>query len=116
MKRLRFGDAMEHPRIFEVQGHRGARGLAAENTLPSFEIALDLGVTSIETDVHLSRDDVAVLFHDAELSCPARAKPLVRSLTLADLRAHRIGPPAQTATPIAQRFAEERGLNPYCIP
>jgi len=50
---------------FEVQGHRGARGLAPENTLVGFEVALDLGVSSIETDVHLTRDDVAVLCHDA---------------------------------------------------
>ena len=42
----------------ELQGHRGAMGSAPENTLPSFEIALDCGVTSIETDVHLMRDDV----------------------------------------------------------
>ena len=43
---------------FELQGHRGARGLKPENTLPSFEVALDCGVTSLETDVHLTRDGV----------------------------------------------------------
>jgi glycerophosphoryl diester phosphodiesterase len=36
---------------FNLQGHRGARGLKPENTLPAFEVALDIGVTSIETDV-----------------------------------------------------------------
>src|SRR5437764_4843220 len=59
---------MESSLGFEVQGHRGACGLLPENTLPGFELALDLGVTSIETDVHLTRDGVPVLFHDARLS------------------------------------------------
>ena len=45
---------------FDLQGHRGARGLKPENTLPAFEVALDLGVTSIETDVHLTRDGVPI--------------------------------------------------------
>lgn len=107
----------------EVQGHRGARGLLPENTLPSFEIALDLGVSSIETDVHLTRDDVVVLVHDAHLTsrvCPTLAdnqQIAVRSLTLADLRAYRVDggtPPAPT--PAAQRFARERGIDPYGIP
>ena len=40
--------------LFNLQGHRGARALHPENTLPSFEAALDAGVTSIETDVHLT--------------------------------------------------------------
>ncbi len=35
---------------FDLQGHRGARGLAPENTLPSFAAALTIGVTTIETD------------------------------------------------------------------
>src|SRR5258708_30752522 len=85
----------------EVQGHRGARGLLPENTLPSFEIALDLGVTSLETDVHLTRDDVVVIFHDPEITdrvCsvlagrdvpPLEAKPALRSLTLAQVRSYR---------------------------
>src|SRR5271166_5116502 len=55
-------------RSFVLQGHRGARGLKPENTLPSFEVALDLGVSSIETDVHLTRDGVPILCHDPEVS------------------------------------------------
>jgi glycerophosphoryl diester phosphodiesterase len=93
----------------EVQGHRGARGLLPENTLPSFEIALDWGVTSIETDVHLSKDDVAILFHDARI-----ADRLVRTLTLAQLRSHHVGNAAPT--PLALHFAAARGLDPYGIP
>ena len=97
---------MSPPRI-EVQGHRGARGLAAENTLAGFEIALDLGVSSIETDVHLTRDDVPILFHDARLG-PA----LVRSLTLAQIRVHRVDGPAHGPTPMAEHF----GVDPHGVP
>jgi glycerophosphoryl diester phosphodiesterase len=53
---------------FDLQAHRGARCFRPENTLPAFEVALDLGVTSIETDVHLTRDGVPVLIHDAQLN------------------------------------------------
>src|SRR5438552_11219396 len=54
-------------RPFLIQGHRGARGLRPENTLPSFEAALDAGATSLETDVHLTADGVPVLYHDPQL-------------------------------------------------
>lgn len=49
---------------FDVQGHRGARGLQPENTLPSFETALDLEVTTLELDLHFSADGVVVIWHD----------------------------------------------------
>lgn len=52
----------------EVHGHRGARGLRPENTLPGFAHALDLGVDVIELDVGLSSDGVVVLGHDQVLS------------------------------------------------
>ena len=53
---------------FIIQGHRGARAVRPENTLPSFEAALDAGATSLETDVHLTADGVPVLVHDPQLS------------------------------------------------
>ncbi|MBT8206748.1 MAG: glycerophosphodiester phosphodiesterase [Acidimicrobiia bacterium] len=49
---------------YDLQGHRGARGLSPENTLPSFETALDLGVTTLELDLHLSGDGQVVVWHD----------------------------------------------------
>ncbi|NVI86249.1 glycerophosphodiester phosphodiesterase family protein [Actinomadura sp. BRA 177] len=85
----------------EVHGHRGARGLRPENTLPGFAHALALGVDAIELDVGLSADGVVVLNHDQVLSprnladtAPAQpddpdfpyvGKP-IRELTLAQLR------------------------------
>jgi glycerophosphoryl diester phosphodiesterase len=50
-----------------VQGHRGARGLKPEETLPGFEIALDLGVTTLELDLHFTADNQVVVWHDAEI-------------------------------------------------
>src|ERR1700685_825610 len=86
---------------FDLQGHRGARGLRPENTLPAFEAAIDLGVTSVETDLHLTGDGAAVLRHDASLSprvftpmekaSPLREGVAIRDLTLAQLRGYRAG-------------------------
>ena len=52
------------PRVF---GHRGAAGLAPENTIPSFALGLALGAHMLELDVHASRDGVIVVFHDPTL-------------------------------------------------
>lgn len=55
------------PAGFDVQGHRGARGLKPENTLPAFETALDLGVTTLELDLHFTADGTVVIWHDDRL-------------------------------------------------
>ncbi|OGB08233.1 MAG: glycerophosphodiester phosphodiesterase [Burkholderiales bacterium RIFCSPHIGHO2_12_FULL_69_20] len=52
----------------DLQGHRGARGLAPENTLASFARAISLGVSTIETDLAISRDGVLVISHDPSLN------------------------------------------------
>jgi len=49
---------------FDLEGHRGARGLAPENTLAAFRRALEIGVTTIETDLAVTRDDVVVISHN----------------------------------------------------
>lgn len=49
---------------FDVQGHRGARGLRPENTLAAFELAIDLGVTTLELDTGISADGIVVVCHD----------------------------------------------------
>lgn len=56
------------PSGLDIQGHRGARGLRPENTLPSFEKALDLMVTTLELDLHLSSDGEVVVWHDPVIS------------------------------------------------
>ena len=49
---------------FDVEAHRGGRGLRPENTLPSFENGLDLGVTTLEMDTGVSADNVSIVWHD----------------------------------------------------
>ncbi len=118
---------------FELQGHRGARGLRPENTLPSFEAALDVGVSSIETDVHLTRDGIAVLCHDPTLekltAAPDEAAGLacvlIRQITLSQVRRVRVDrnpDPAHFShqspevTPVAAAFARDNGIQVYGVP
>jgi len=49
---------------FDIEGHRGARGLVPENTIPSFLKALELGVDTLELDVVVSRDGQIVVSHE----------------------------------------------------
>jgi glycerophosphoryl diester phosphodiesterase len=52
----------------DVQGHRGWRGQYPENTMAAFRGALELGVTTLELDVQVTRDGVPVVHHDAKLN------------------------------------------------
>lgn len=51
-------------RNFDVEAHRGGRGLRPESTLPSFESGLDLGSTTLEMDTGVSADNVSMIWHD----------------------------------------------------
>ena len=59
---------MNPAQAFDLQGHRGVRGLAPENSLASFELAIKLGATTLETDAAITRDGVIVLHHDLALN------------------------------------------------
>ena len=56
------------PADFDVQGHRGARGLRPENTLPAFEAGLDNLITTIESDTGVTRDLRSILWHNQFLN------------------------------------------------
>src|SRR5919199_703363 len=53
---------------FDLQGHRGARGLAPENTLAAFAKALEIGVDTLELDIAMTKDGVLVVSHDPRLN------------------------------------------------
>jgi glycerophosphoryl diester phosphodiesterase len=53
---------------FDLQGHRGARGLAPENTIAGFALTLGIGVDTLETDIAVSRDGVLLISHDPALN------------------------------------------------
>ena len=78
------------PRI-QVHGHRGARALRPENSLPAFEYAIAQGVDVLEMDLAVTKDDVLVVSHDSQMNpafCegPAGSETLIRRMTLAELR------------------------------
>lgn len=57
-------DTTRTPSGFDLQGHRGARGLAPENTIPAFRRALEIGVTTLEMDVVMAGDGTVVVSHE----------------------------------------------------
>jgi glycerophosphoryl diester phosphodiesterase len=73
-----------------VHGHRGARAMRPENTMPAFEYAIGAGVDVLELDMAVTRDDVLVVSHDPSLNpaiCSGPGAPApIRTLTLAELR------------------------------
>lgn len=69
-----------------IYGHRGASGYAPENTLPAFQLAMDMGADGFELDVHLSKDGELVVIHDETVDRTTDGTGLVRELTLAQLK------------------------------
>ena len=68
--------------------HRGMPRAARENTLPSFQLALEAGADGLELDVHATADGVVVIHHDERLA----GGPAIHELTLVQLRAHEAAP------------------------
>lgn len=69
----------------KIFGHRGAKGYYPENSLLSFEKALEMGVDGLELDVHFSKDGVIVVFHDFELNRMTDATGMIFEKTYAEL-------------------------------
>lgn len=80
------------PRIFAHRGlvYEGDRQVVDENTIESFELALVAGADYLETDLQLTKDGVAVLFHDSDLSRLVGSKKSISSLTLGELKQIRL--------------------------
>ena len=76
------------PRIFAHRGlvFQGGSQVVDENTLHSFELALEAGADYLETDLQLTQDGVPVLFHDPDLSRLTGSKKLISSLTLGQIK------------------------------
>jgi len=78
------------PRLLAHRGLSEHDDSIAENSLAAFRAALSAGATHIESDVHATKDGVAVLFHDEDLVRVAGISRLIRDLSLEDLRSIRI--------------------------
>jgi glycerophosphoryl diester phosphodiesterase len=77
-------------RAIDLQGHRGARGLLPENTIPAFQLALDLGVTTLEMDVAINAEGHVVLSHEPWMSAKICSHPDGRNVTEDEERRLRI--------------------------
>ena len=71
-------------------GHRGEKGYEPENTLISFEKAIEMGADGIELDVHLSLDGHLIVIHDETIDRTTNGKGAVNQLSLQELKAFRI--------------------------
>ena len=110
---------------FDVQGHRGARGLAPENTLPAFQRALDLDVTTIECDMAITKDGVVVIHHDLWLNPDttrgpdgqwlAARGPAIRDLTFEELQQYDVGR-LKPGTDYARAFPDQQPVDGTRIP
>ncbi|MEZ0346303.1 MAG: glycerophosphodiester phosphodiesterase [Infirmifilum sp.] len=72
-------------RMFILTGHRGARALSPENTLPSFLKALECGATGVEFDVRKTADGIPVIIHDDELKLLTGVEARVSQLAFNEL-------------------------------
>jgi glycerophosphoryl diester phosphodiesterase len=113
------------PGGFDLQGHRGARGLAPENTLHAFAVALSVGVSTLELDVGITADGVVVVHHDRAIN-PALTRgadgrwlqapaPLLRTLDFSDLRQLDVGR-IDPASSYARNFTQQQPQDGARIP
>lgn len=112
-------------RALDIQGHRGARGLAPENTLPAFARALAIGVTTLELDCAITRDGVVVVSHDSafnpDITRGADGKwlqktgPLIWSLNFQETQRYDVGR-VNPASAYAERWPEQRPVDGTRVP
>src|SRR5262245_33729930 len=110
---------------FDLQGHRGARGLAPENTLAAFRKALEIGVSTLELDLAMTRDGVLVVSHDPLLNPDVvrgpdgqwltAPGPPIHSLTLAELRRYDVGR-LNPRSRYAQQFPQQVAVDGERVP
>jgi glycerophosphoryl diester phosphodiesterase len=110
---------------FDLQGHRGARGLAPENTLQAFATALSIGVTTLELDTGVTKDGVVVIHHDRRLN-PDIARgpdgrwveapaPLIHELSFEELRRYDVGR-LRPGSKIAEQFPDQQPADGARVP
>jgi len=119
-------DDHSRPENFHVIGHRGAAGLAPENTLAAFSKALDMGVDAVELDVQLSADGIAMVYHDFWLKpeitrttdgewLASGNKLAIKELTLAELKRFDVGR-LKSDTTYANRYPDQKPVDGERIP
>lgn len=110
---------------FDLQGHRGARGLAPENTLPAFAVALTLGVSTLELDINLTADGAVLVGHDPVLQPTvvrgpdgqflAGPGPVIAKTALGELKRYDVGR-LNPAHRYAANFREQKPVDGTRMP
>ncbi len=111
--------------MFDLQGHRGARGLFPENTLEGFRAARARGLLAVELDVGVTRDGVVVVHHDPRLNADIARDgsgrwieapgPLLRELTFDELQRYDVGR-LRPGSATAQRFPDQAPCDGARVP
>ena len=120
-----FGAEAKSMPAFDLQGHRGARGLRPENTLAAFRYALGLGVTTLELDCGVTKDGVVVVSHDSLLNPDitrgpdgqflAKPGPPIVDLTYDELRQYDVGR-LRPGSDYAAGFPDQQAVDGERIP
>jgi len=110
---------------FDLQGHRGTRGLAPENTLPAFAAALSLGVDTLELDTGVTRDGTVVVTHEPRLHPDtvrgpdghwlAAPGPAIHESTYAEILRYDVGR-LNPSTNYGKRYPEQKAVDGTRIP
>ena len=109
----------------DLQGHRGARGLAPENTLQGFALALGIGVSTLELDIAITQDGVLVISHDPALNPDITRGadgrfldtrgPLIRELSYEQVQRYDVGR-LKPGSPYARRYPQQQAIDGARIP
>jgi glycerophosphoryl diester phosphodiesterase len=110
---------------FDLQGHRGARGLAPENSLAAFAVGIEQGVTTLELDIAITKDGVLVIHHDLELN-PDHTRdaagrwidkdpPPIHDMTWAELQTYDIGR-LKPGSNYARPFPDQKPIDGTRVP
>ena len=102
---------------FSTEGHRGGRGLMPENTIIAMKHAIDLGVSTLEMDTHITSDNQVVLSHDeyinplfsltpegSEISKEESENLILYKMTYADLKKYDVGSKYYSKFPDQKKF------------
>ena len=82
-----------------IQAHRGASAYAPENTLPAFQMAVDMGADGIECDIHLTKDGHYLVCHDHTIDRTSTGTGEIASMELSEIKSYDFG----------VKFSEEYG-------
>ncbi len=118
-KDLTASNQVEFP-SFSSEAHRGGRGLMPENTIAAMKNAIDLGITTLEMDTHITGDKQVVVSHDDYLSSQFILKPngekiskaeekslIIYKMNYADLRKYDVG------SKFHDKFPEQKKMKAY---